>query len=1837
MFPRHVRWYRLLLLLLVVVNCDEAIAKTEDNLNLDSGPGIIVTCPAASTGSSACGGVAPPMQPSFMNQISDGDIAAFGLIGGSITGTPCGDIIILGLDVGSGTTPEGCDFITRQFIIYDDANSDGQLESSEFIQNCTVQYIIGDNQAPDVDFSFGLNLDCFSFDIESELNLWLESGAESFVIDCSNVTVTNDYDGGIDFCTTGQYPVNFTFTDECGNETIITESIFFFHEVFFDCSPSIFVDCFNPEFLRPANSLTEFNFMGGFVELCSDNITITHVDGPGAITDICDAPLNEFYFFNRTYFFTDNDCGITYECNQSIDIFRTEPTLFFSDNDCPFSLPPSSPISGKEIIEYGVFPDGGCGELTITFTDSPHDCNEAFVRTYTATDECGGFATYNQSYFADDAFTVTCPTNFTIFDCVDTYQSSGNITPMEFANYGTIGDYCGTLTIEYTDTPSNLTPCDYGIPISREFTFTTDCGTVETCISVFTFENFAPFAFCPFTSSLPIQFEGELPEPYTTIEEMICDGGDFNGKCSEVTIISVIDDPPVPDFYANVDFTQTVVRTYTFENACGQTTQCNQFIEYFTGPAPASVLNCDAATNIEVDCNDSDPAGPTINDLVAGELALCADALEAANPGSTAVSNFAGITYSGSGTMQDVIFTLSDGSGNTLDCPKTITLIGDCPIGVDCSAATDIVVNCNDADPPATPINDLIAEEVDNCNAALEAASTSPDGGPVTVTNNYLFLTYSGSGSTQDIIFTVTDNEGTETECPKSITIVGDCKFVTCPPTPFLTCEEGVPPPVTSFKAFMDMGGQYDFLGCDTVSITSSLDDDFEDLNFCSTDKIELRRLYTLTDGCGQIFRCRQKIRYFRYTDGPELTCPPDITVDVNTADCSYMATLTPPVATSACSNVEVVSVTSQFANNEVNLPEGDHVIMWTARNECGRTTTCEQTITVVGTGNDFAIICEGSKMAFLEANGFANVPAEQFVNTIYDACGSSGPYVYQIRRLNAGPCSNGTGSVYAPSISVCCDDLLANTFDVSIRVTDNNGNQAICTAEVQVKDLIAPTITSCPADRDVSCSQIIDLSDLNQYGFPTATDNCPGGLLIIETVEDLREDCGLGEIIRTFTIKDLANNIVTCSQTLNVFNDDPLEEDDIVWPDDITFTNLCNFEIPGSDVAGIPTYPINLCSQPLLSESDEVLISGPGCLVVSRKFVVIDWCQFENGADPSTYRWEYTQIITLVNTIAPVFDECESFVETCGNELTCTGMINLTMTATDDCATADELKYAYTLTLESGAVINGQGNSINAPYPYGEHNLVWSVTDGCGNFTTCVQSVHIKDCKPPNAICLSGININLTQMPGANPMVEIWAKDLDASTTDNCTATEDLEFAFDINFTQPVLIFDCSDAGSSQLVRMYVRDSDGNVGFCKAMIGIQDNHNLCTNIVTNEDEVMIAGRIATEANLTMEEVDVKLENSSTPMHYMTDQNGLYAFENLPMYDDFNLIPTFEDEILNGVSTADILLIQRHILDIDRLDSPYKIIAADVNNSENITGVDIIELRKIILGLKDEFSNSTVWRFVDPTTGMTDPENPFPYSENMSLIDLDYNAYNMDFVGVKTGDVNYSALINGFIPETNFSTRSYETLRLISNSVERGSVRFTVNNDQLLTGFQLAFRISGPIDQFNLNSSIIDIDESNYAIHDDVVKISWSSGEAINFTEGTELFSINLDEDADYELLTDLPMFETEAYNADIRSMDIEINLEDNLVDDEWQVFRNTPNPFVDNTFIPFTAPRESQLKLSVFDVNGKLLFQQSRLVAEGYQKWELSATDLGNVHGVLYYRLESGAFSSTQPFIRLK
>jgi hypothetical protein len=95
---------------------------------------------------------------------------------------------------------------------------------------------------------------------------------------------------------------------------------------------------------------------------------------------------------------------------------------------------------------------------------------------------------------------------------------------------------------------------------------------------------------------------------------------------------------------------------------------------------------------------------------------------------------------------------------------------------------------------------------------------------------------------------------------------------------------------------------------------------------------------------------------------------------------------------------------------------------------------------------------------------------------------------------------------------------------------------------------------------------------------------------------------------------------------------------------------------------------------------------------------------------------------------------------------------------------------------------------------------------------------------------------------------------------------------------------------------------------------------------------------------------------------------------------------------MNGVTTGDIIKIQNHILNKTALTTPYKIIAADVNEDKSVTVSDIVMIRKLILGKIDQLSSGKSWKFIDKSYVFNNPEIPlkenYPQSIKAMVMDL---------------------------------------------------------------------------------------------------------------------------------------------------------------------------------------------------------------------------------------------------------
>ena len=124
------------------------------------------------------------------------------------------------------------------------------------------------------------------------------------------------------------------------------------------------------------------------------------------------------------------------------------------------------------------------------------------------------------------------------------------------------------------------------------------------------------------------------------------------------------------------------------------------------------------------------------------------------------------------------------------------------------------------------------------------------------------------------------------------------------------------------------------------------------------------------------------------------------------------------------------------------------------------------------------------------------------------------------------------------------------------------------------------------------------------------------------------------------------------------------------------------------------------------------------------------------------------------------------------------------------------------------------------------------------------------------------------------------------------------------------------------------------------------------------------------------------------------DLTGQYVFAQLNYKDYVSVRPEKNTAWLEGISTQDIIQIQKHILGIQNFANPAEWIAADIDNNGRVTTSDIVLLRKLILGKISKVNENTSWRFISQFQTFKDLENPL---ESELLESYENDQLNHDF------------------------------------------------------------------------------------------------------------------------------------------------------------------------------------------------------------------------------------------------
>lgn len=854
-----------------------------------------------------------------------------------------------------------------------------------------------------------------------------------------------------------------------------------------------------------------------------------------------------------------------------------------------------------------------------------------------------------------------------------------------------------------------------------------------------------------------------------------------------------------------------------------------------------------------------------------------------------------------------------------------------------------------------------------------------------------------------------------------------------------------------------------------------------------------------------------------------------------------------------------------------------------------------------------------------------------------------------------------------------CCVDAVGGPQMVTLRVIDAAGNYNDCMVEVTVQDKLPAQLT-CPEDQTVDCGYVFDFENLSEtFGSATVTDNCD----VLQPVEDYTltlDDCGSGELVRTFTFGDQ-----TCTQTIYIEPIDPFNGP-VFWPSDVSITACANPGDPAfsPDELGRPLWNDGVCALVGANYTDEVFyINNPtddACFKIIRTWTVIDWCQYnppfgQPGNNPELdyegyRRWSDVQVIKVKDDEAPIITSDCSDLSTCTYDTECAeGSLILGATAQDGCTI--NLNWNYQVDLDNdgtfdsgyGLSASGTGNVINVAnyrdtWPVGTHRIRYTFEDRCGNATYCDQIFSIINCKIPSIYLLDGLVVTLMPVDADQDgepeggMAEIWANDFDKGSAHPCGY--ELYFSFTEMSLNPDgsvnydfgKMYDCDDLGvNEETIWVGVVTADGQLlqDNATTVLTVQDNQGICP------DGSMPTGIVSGDVYVTggmLPDVEVELVGSEFG-NEMTSTEGHYAFPSMIVGGNYSVIPNKEDKVSNGVSTIDIVLIQQHILGVKEITDPYLLIAADANNDSQINGSDLLELRKVVLRVQDEFTNNNAWRFVDKTFEFVDG-NPFAtqYPESY-IIDILAGDMDVDFMGVKIGDINGSADLN--LRGEDADTRSSIVTTFNAedvNYVAGQTVEMPINVDAMsLNGVQFTLNYDASALEFKgINGNAVDMNESNYGTTyaaNGQVTVSWSkaNAEAVSGSLFTAQFVAKSNGQlADHVSITS-DVTEAELFaNGQVTDVELEFTSR-SAADAVFALEQNTPNPFNVNTTVEFTLPVAGNGTFTITDVSGKTVKTINKLFNRGVNTITVDAAELGN-SGVFYYTIKSGEYTATKKMV---
>ncbi|PVW11606.1 HYR domain-containing protein, partial [Marixanthomonas spongiae] len=479
------------------------------------------------------------------------------------------------------------------------------------------------------------------------------------------------------------------------------------------------------------------------------------------------------------------------------------------------------------------------------------------------------------------------------------------------------------------------------------------------------------------------------------------------------------------------------------------------------------IANCAAPFTVQLDATGN--AAITAADIDNGSTDNCGIASTTIDVSSFDCSNVGDNT---------VTLTVTDVNGNSSTCTTVVTVEDTVAPIANCVAPFTVQLDSNGE--ASITAADIDNGSTDNCGIASTTLDVSS-------------FDCSNVGD-NTVTLTVTDVNGNSSTCTTVVTVEDTV-------APIANCA-------APFTVQLDSNGEASITAADIDNgstdncgiASTTLDVSSFDCSNVGDNTVTL----TVTDVNGNSSTCTTTVTV-EDTVAPTLYCNVDLTADTDFGECYATVYFPDALATDNCSGVTVVQTAGLPSGSQ--FPVGVSTVEFTATDASGNSSVCTFDITVEDNEAPIAV-CENITVQ-LDEFGSASITAADLDGGSTDACGVDTIAINQ----DTFDCSN------------------VGDNNVTLTVTDVNGNVSSCTAVVTVEDITAPEVVCQDITVQLDATGTVSITGMDVDG--GSTDAC--GIASYDLDIDTFNCSNVGVNAVALTVTDNNGNTATCTAMVTV------------------------------------------------------------------------------------------------------------------------------------------------------------------------------------------------------------------------------------------------------------------------------------------------------------------------------------------------------------------------------------------------------------------------------------------------------------------------------------------------------------------------------------------------------------------------------------------------------------------------------------------------------------------------------------------------------------------------------